>query len=120
MEIKALKTLTGTIKHFPELYLHILLTEEEGVIVARCLDFSVSSHGENEADALASLSESITDYIDYAVGRGAFDEIIDPDDESLWNVFWKQKSHGSKTMLLPYALKGLIKKFGLPDDIFDR
>jgi len=30
------------------------------------------------------------------------------------------KSHGSKTMLLPYALKGLIKKFGLPDDIFDR
>jgi hypothetical protein len=30
------------------------------------------------------------------------------------------KSHGSKTMLLPYALKGLIKKFGIPDDIFDR
>lgn len=29
------------------------------------------------------------------------------------------KSHGSKTTLLPYALKGLIKKIDLSDDIFD-
>ena len=30
------------------------------------------------------------------------------------------KSHGMKTTILPYALKGLIKKFELPSDIFDR
>lgn len=30
------------------------------------------------------------------------------------------KSHGKKTMILPYALRGLIKKFDLSDDIFDR
>ena len=113
MEIKALKTLTGTITHFPELYLHILLTEEEGVIVARCLDFSVSSHGENEADALASLSESITDYIDYAVGRGAFDEIIDPDDESLWNVFWKQKLKEESAIIEKNVIA--LKEKGLPE-----
>ncbi len=29
--------------------------------------------------------------MDYATGRGAFDDIIDPDDENLWKVFWKQK-----------------------------
>jgi hypothetical protein len=28
--------------------------------------------------------------MDYATGRGAFDDIIDPDDENLWNVFWKR------------------------------
>ncbi len=30
------------------------------------------------------------------------------------------KTHGMKTMILPYALKGLIKKFELPSDIFNR
>lgn len=87
MEIKPVKALTGMIKHFPGLSLHILLTEEDGVIVARCLDFSVSSHGENEEDALASLSECITDYLDHAISRGAFDEIVDPDDPYFWNIF---------------------------------
>ncbi len=29
------------------------------------------------------------------------------------------KTHGKKTMILPYALNGLIKKFGLPSDVFD-
>lgn len=36
------------------------------------------------------------------------------------NKSFPVKSHGKKTMLLPYALKGLIKKFDLPEDIFDR
>ncbi len=30
------------------------------------------------------------------------------------------KCHGRKTEILAYALKGLIKKFGLPKDIFDK
>ena len=30
------------------------------------------------------------------------------------------KAHGMKTIILPYALKGLIKKFELPEDIFSR
>ena len=29
------------------------------------------------------------------------------------------KTHGKKTEILPYALKGLIKKFNLPDNVFD-
>ncbi len=67
--MKPLKALTGMVNNLPGLNLHILLTEEDGVIVARCLDFSVSSHGKNEEDALASLSGSIADYVVYAVGR---------------------------------------------------
>lgn len=35
------------------------------------------------------------------------------------NKSFPVKTHGKKTMLLPYALNGLIKKFDLPSDIFD-
>lgn len=54
--MKPLKALKGYIKNLDNFELHILLTKEDDVIVARCLDFSVSSHGDNEKDALASLS----------------------------------------------------------------
>lgn len=36
------------------------------------------------------------------------------------NKSFPVKSHGKKTMILPYALNGLIKKFELPSDIFER
>ncbi|MGE0082778.1 MAG: hypothetical protein AB7S75_00005 [Desulfococcaceae bacterium] len=113
MEMKPVKALTGTIKHFPGLYLHILLTEEDGVIVARCLDFSVSSHGENQEDALASLSECITDYLNYAISQGAFDEIIDPDDQYFWNVFRVQKLKEESAIIRKNV--SAVKKTGIPE-----
>lgn len=85
--MKYLNALIGTIKELPQLYLHILLTEEDDVTVARCLDFSVSSHGEDEKQALLSLNDSIRDYMDYAIKRGAFNEIIDPEEERFWQIF---------------------------------
>jgi hypothetical protein len=84
-----LKALTGTIGKFPFLRLHILLTREDGVVVARCLDFSVSSHGGTEEGALNSLSDSIIDYLNHATEHGALDEIVDPDDDRLWETFRK-------------------------------
>ncbi|MGR3318752.1 MAG: hypothetical protein ACUZ8O_09765 [Candidatus Anammoxibacter sp.] len=35
------------------------------------------------------------------------------------NKSFPVKTHGMKTMILPYALNGLKKKFGLPSDVFD-
>lgn len=87
--MKLLKALTGSIKNMPHLHLHILLTDEDDVIVARCLDFSVSSHGEDEKDALSSLTESIKDYLNYAIEHKAFSEIIDPEDDKLWEMYIK-------------------------------
>jgi hypothetical protein len=120
--MRPLKALNGSIGTMKDMVLHILLTEEDEVIVARCLDFSVSSHGENEPEALASLSDSIIDYLDYAIQRAAFTDIIDLEEEQYWKMFqsFLVKSHGMKTMILPSALKGLIKKFDLPQDIFDK
>ncbi len=34
------------------------------------------------------------------------------------NKSFPVKTHGLKTSILPYALKGLIKKFDLPHDMF--
>ncbi len=87
--MKPIKALVGSIKNIPDLHLHILLTEEDDVIVARCLDFSVSSHGGNEDDALVALSDSIKDYLDYALKRGALNEIVDPEDDVLWEIYRK-------------------------------
>ena len=35
------------------------------------------------------------------------------------NISFPVKTHGSKTIILPYALNGLIKKFNLPKNIFE-
>ena len=43
--------------------LHILLTKEDDVIVSRCLDFTVSSHGKDEKEALESLAYSVKEYV---------------------------------------------------------
>lgn len=124
--MKPINALTGSIKSIHNLHLHILLTAEDDVVVARCLDFSVSSRGESKEDALAALSDSIKDYFDYALKRGALNEIIDPEEDMLWEIYRKGnksfpvKAHGMKTTILPYALKGLIKKFELPPDVFNK
>ncbi len=36
------------------------------------------------------------------------------------NKSFPVKAHGMKTTILPYALKGLIKKFELSPDVFSR
>ena len=67
--------------------LHILLTMEEDVVVARCLDFTVSSHGENEKDALKALADSVKEYILTGVENNAIDAIFDPAHGKYWRMY---------------------------------
>ena len=67
--------------------LHVLLTHEDDVVVARCLDFTVSSHGENEREALTSLAEAIKDYVLTAIENNAVDVIFDPAQGKYWRMF---------------------------------
>lgn len=67
--------------------LHILLTKEDDVIVSRCLDFTVSSHGQDEREALNSLANSIKEYVLTAVENNAIDAIFDPAHSKYWRVF---------------------------------
>jgi len=67
--------------------LHILLTIEDDVVVARCLDFTVSSHGENEKNALKALADSVKEYILTAVENDAIDAIFDPAHGKYWRMY---------------------------------
>ena len=83
--------------------LHVLLTKEDDVIVARCLDFTVSSHGEDETKALEALGESIREYILTAVEDNAIENILDPAHGKYWRMYneleAKQLKRGLKKSL---------------------
>jgi hypothetical protein len=67
--------------------LHLLFTEEDEVVVVRCLDFSISSHGETEAEALESINSSLVDYIKYNMENSDIDNIFDPDSNEYWAMY---------------------------------
>jgi hypothetical protein len=88
--MKPLKALRVKLKigdMFESPKLHVLLTDEDDVIVARCLDFTVSSHGEDDNDALNSLAESIKEYILTSVEDGNIENLYDPAHNKYWKVF---------------------------------
>jgi len=67
--------------------LHILLTKEDDVVVARCLDFTVSSHGKDVKDVLKSLADSIKEYVLTAVENDAINTIFDPAHGKYWRMY---------------------------------
>ena len=96
-----IKIKVGNIWESPTL--HVLLTKEDDVIVARCLDFTVSSHGEDEKKALEALGESIREYILTAVENNAIENILDPAHGKYWRMYneleAKQLKRGLKKSL---------------------
>jgi predicted RNase H-like HicB family nuclease len=88
--MKALKALRIRIKMgdlWISPFLHILLTKEEDIFVSRCLDFTVSSHGLDEEDALKSLSEAIKEYILTAIENSNMENLYDPAHSKYWRIF---------------------------------
>ena len=67
--------------------LHILFTKEDDIVVARCLDFTVSSHGKDEEDALRALAVSLKEYILSAVENDAIDTIFDSAHSKFWRMY---------------------------------
>ena len=85
--------------------LHILLTREDDVIVARCLDLTVSSHGNDERDALESLTEAVKEAILSAIENDVIAEIYDPAHSKYWRMF--NEAEAKQTNL---ELKKTLKK----------
>lgn len=75
----------GNVWESPEL--HVLLTKEDDVVVARCLDFTVSSHGKDIQEALESLADAIKEYILTAVENDAISTIFDPSNGKYWRMY---------------------------------
>ena len=95
--------------------LHVLITQEDEVVVARCLDFTVSSHGENEDDALHSLAEAIKEYVLTAVENNVIDTILDPAPGKYWRMFNELEVQQSSSTLAQ-SLQPTITPFS-PEDI---
>ena len=85
--MKALRIKITVGKLWESPILHILLTTGDDVIVARCLDFTVSSHCKDEKDALISLADSVKEYILTAVENNVIDTIFDPAHGKYWRVY---------------------------------
>ena len=49
-------------------------------------------------------------------GKGRHPKFYDPETHRSYPI----KSHGNKTLILPYALNDLIEKFDLPGDLFEQ
>ncbi len=97
--MKALKAMRTKIKIgdlwvSPEL--HVLLTKEDNVFVARCLDFTVSSHGEDEEDAIKSLAEAIQEYILTSIENSETENLYDPAHNKYWRMFNELKAKGER------------------------
>ncbi|MBL0702237.1 MAG: hypothetical protein JJV91_02015 [Desulfosarcina sp.] len=93
--------------------LHFLLIKEDDVIVARCLDFTVSSHGENEKDAIKALADCIKEYIITAVENDAIDNIFDPAHGKYWRMYNELEAKQSVSKLkksLKKAFKSVPNK----------
>lgn len=90
LKAERIKIKLGNIWESPEL--HILVTREDNVIVARCLDFTVSSHGTAIKDAVNSLAESIKEYILTAMENDAIQTIFDPAHSKYWRMFNEQEA----------------------------
>jgi hypothetical protein len=67
--------------------LHILLTQEYDVIVARCLDLTLSSHGNDEMDAINLLTDAVKEAILSAIENDVIGEIYDPAHSIYWRMF---------------------------------
>ena len=67
--------------------LHVLVTKEDDVFVARCLDFTVSSHGTSVKDALNSLGACVKEYILTAIENDSTNTIFDPAHSRYWRMF---------------------------------
>ena len=87
--------------------LHILLTKEDDAFVARCLDFTVSSHGINEEDALNSLADSIKEYVITAFENDAIDTIADAAHSKYWRMFNELESKHSISIIKRSLKKSL-------------
>jgi len=67
--------------------LHLLFTKEDDIIVVRCLDFSISSHGITIKEALESINSSLIDYIKYGLENSDIDSLFDPELKEYWDMY---------------------------------
>jgi hypothetical protein len=112
LKAKRIKIKIGNLWETP--FLHILFTQEDAVVVARCLDFTVSSHGGNEKEALTSLVDAIKEYIVTAIENDALRTIYDSAHSKYWRLFNECETKDTVSQIKK-SLKKVWKSFPLEE-----
>lgn len=89
--------------------LHLLVTKEDGVIVVRCLDFSISSHGNTVEEAIESINSAMIDYIQHGIEKGDIDSLFDPDLKEYWELYRELEIEDERKSFRD-RIKGVRKK----------
>ncbi|MBD3251638.1 hypothetical protein GF380_04270 [Candidatus Uhrbacteria bacterium] len=97
MKAKRIRFKIGDLWESP--LLHILLTKEDDVIVARCLDLTVSSHSKDEKSALKALADCIKEYVLTALENDAINMIFDPAHSKYWRMYNELEARNSSRNL---------------------
>jgi len=111
MKAKRIRFKIGSLWESPPL--HILLTKENDVVVARCLEFTVSSHGKDEKAALKALADSLKEYVLTAVENDAINTIFDPAHGKYWRIYNELETKQSSRSLKLSIKKSLMS---IPND----
>jgi len=106
LKAKRIRFKIGSVWESPAL--HILLAKENDVVVARCLDFTVSSHAKDEKGALKALADSIKEYVLTAVENDAVDTIFDPAHGKYWRMYNELETKQSSRNLKISIKKSLM------------
>jgi hypothetical protein len=106
LKAKRIRFKIGSVWESPAL--HILLAKENDVVVARCLDFTVSSHDKDEKGAIKALADSIKEYVLTAVENDAIDTIFDPAHSKYWRMFNELETNQSSRSLKISIKKSLM------------
>jgi len=120
LKARRIKIKVGNLWETP--VLHVLLTKEDNVIVARCLDLTVSSHGKDEKEALKSLADSVKEYVLTAVENNAVHTIPDLANGKYWRMYNELEAKQSMDKLkrsLRMSFKSVTEKelSGFPTEI---
>ena len=105
MKAKRIRFKIGSLWESPAL--HVLLTKKNDIIIARCLDFTVSSHGKDEKIALKALADSIKEYVLSAVEHDVINTIFDPAHGKYWRMYNELETKQSSRSLKMSVMKSL-------------
>ena len=79
--------------------LHILITKEDEVYVARCLDFTLASHGDSSKEALEAVKLSVIEYVRHAFENNIIEKIVDPAPDQYWTLFKELELREERTKI---------------------
>lgn len=77
-----------------EITLNVLFYEEDGLVIAHCLEFDVVAAADTEEGARKEIIALMCTQIDYAFGNNNLENLFQPAPPEIWQRFFACKEQG--------------------------